>query len=87
MTKRNIISIPEFKKALIRTMRNVAPNCGVEFGKDHTSHLKFRLIDDAGRYRSNFVSILRSSENLEKAKLIATIRGAGTPEGGLPRGF
>lgn len=87
MTKRETISNPEFKKELVRKMRNIAPTCRVEFGEDQPSHLKFRLIDYSGRYRSNLVSIYRSPENLEKAKLIAAIRGAGIPNGGLPISF
>ena len=83
----SIISVPQFKKDLVKVMRNYVPSCTVEFGSDQGRHLKFRLIDESGRYRSNLITLLRVQRNLQKANLVSAIRGAGVPDGGLPLGF
>jgi hypothetical protein len=82
------VSSPQFRVRLIRKLANLAPGHTVEFVEGLPSGIGFRLKDRRGRYRSNVVRIHRSGPHtLEASSLVHSIRGAGVPAAGLPRGL
>jgi hypothetical protein len=82
------VSSPQFRISLLRKLGNLVPTCKVKFVDDTRPRVAFRLKDARGRYRSNLVHIHRnSSHTLESLSLARSIRGAGIPPGGFPRGL
>jgi hypothetical protein len=88
MPKSLPVSSPQFRVRLIRKLGNMVPSCNVEFVDDTRLGVTFRLKDARGRYRSNVVHIHRNfTHTLESLSLARSIRGAGIPPGGFPRGL
>lgn len=80
-------SSPQFRVQLVRKLHNIVPGHAVEFVEGLRTGVGFRLKDRAGRYRTNIVHIHRHRPHtLEKTSLLQSIRGAGVPPAGLPRG-
>jgi hypothetical protein len=88
MPKSLPVSSPQFRVSLIRKLGNLVPSCKVEFVEDGRPGVTFRLKDARGTYRSNPVRIHRNfAHTLESLSLSRSIRGAGIPPGGFPRGL
>ena len=82
------INTPQFQTSLIRKFKNLFPSCEVEVEQTEKGGIKYRLIDSKGNYRSNTVSIYRFRESvLETNDIISSIKNAGKPKHGYPRGF
>ena len=71
---------PQFRTALIRKLKNVAPDYDIQF-VETASGVAFRMIDSAGRYRSKIVKIgARTNHGLEKSYLESRLKSAGFPK-------
>jgi len=82
------IDTPQFRTKLIRKFKNLFPTCEVEIENTEKGGIKYRLLDEKGNYRSNVVSIYRLRERaLETKDIISSIKNAGKPQSGFPRGF
>ena len=73
------ISTPQFRSALIRKLKNIAPGFRPEF-LETSRGISFHMLDDAGRSRSKPVTIFRNrSDVLHKETLLSALRSAGFP--------
>lgn len=87
MTKHVDITTHQFKLALVRKLKNLVPDCEVEW-IECDSGLGFVLVDGRGRRRSNLIRFHRYSDDLlTKHRLTLAIIRAGMPEGGSPDGL
>lgn len=71
---------PQFKTAVVRKLKNIAPGYEVEF-IDSSRGVAFRLKDAKGRYRSRIVA-LRSNKDghaLDRSELVGLLEAAGFP--------
>jgi hypothetical protein len=79
MTNPLRVSAPQFRTALIRKLRNIAPAYEPEF-LDADRGIAFRMKDKRGRARSLRISIYRNSGHvLERANLERLLASAGFP--------
>ena len=71
---------PQFRTAVVRRLKNIAPDYEVEFVQTKRG-VAFRLKDKAGRYRSMIVTVYRSRTGhaLDRSKLDALLKAAGFP--------
>jgi hypothetical protein len=73
------VSTPQFRTALIRKLKNIAPGYAPEFLEAERG-VAFRMKDRHGRARSRRVSIYRNNGHvLERANLEARLKSAGFP--------
>jgi len=73
------VSTPQFRTALVRKLRNIAPGYQPEFVEQERG-LCFRMIDRSGRIRSKLMTINRNSGRvLERTCLEAMLKAAGFP--------
>lgn len=74
------ISTPQFRTALIRALKNIAPEYDVETLTSQRG-FGFRLIDKTRRYRSEVVRIYRNRGHaLDHSNLERLLRAGGFPK-------
>ena len=82
------IDTPQFRTKMIRKCKNLFPTCDLEIDNMEKRGIKYRLKDERGNYRSNTVSIYRHRESvLETKDIVSSIKNAGKPQHGFPKGF
>ena len=82
------IDTPQFRTSFVRKLKNLFPTCELEFEVTEKGGIKYRLKDLRGNYRSNIVDIYRPRKSiLETTDIISSIKSAGKPEHGFPKGF
>lgn len=69
---------PQFRTALLRRIKNVAPGYDVEFF-EHETGLAFRLKDTAGRYRCALIQVRERERALDRSHIKALLKQAGFP--------
>lgn len=69
---------PQFRTALLRRIKNVAPGYDVEFFEDSYG-IAFRLKDAAGAYRCRLIRISERDHSLDRSHLQALLKRAGFP--------
>jgi hypothetical protein len=73
------VSTPQFRTALVRKLRNIAPGYQPEFIEQERG-LCFRMTDRLGRTRSKRMTINRNNGRvLERKSLEAMLKAAGFP--------
>jgi hypothetical protein len=73
------VSTPQFRTALLRKLKNIAPTYTPEFVEAEQG-IAFRMKDRQGRVRSLTVTIYRNSgDTLHRTRLEARLRSAGFP--------
>jgi hypothetical protein len=73
------VSTPQFRSALIRKLKNIAPDFHPEF-LETSRGVSFHMLDGAGHSRSKPVTIYRNRPDvLHKETLLSALRAAGFP--------
>jgi hypothetical protein len=73
------VSTPQFRTALIRKLKNIAPDYHTEF-LERERGIGFRMTDRLGRIRSKPMTIYRNDGRaLERKRLEALLQAAGFP--------
>jgi hypothetical protein len=77
MTKLLAPETPQFRTALLRKLKNIAPGHGVQF-MARKRVISFRLVDSHGRACTRAIDIHRNDGHaLERDKLVNALRAAG----------
>lgn len=84
--KKPSVSTPQFRTALLRTLKNDFPSCEPRIQETERGRVAFQLFDTDGTARSRLVTINRhASGTLTRSGLSRLIRNAGAPEAGFPK--
>jgi hypothetical protein len=79
---------PQQRTALLRKLGNMFPGCSVVFVGEGLG-LRFQLVDERGRERTNLVEVLSCLEQgrVTESNVHWAIKREGPPAGGFPSGF
>ena len=77
---------PQFRTALLRTLKNDFPSCEPHIEAPEGERLAFQLFDADGNARSQLVTINRhTTDTLTRSGLSRMIQNAGATETGFPK--
>ena len=77
---------PQLRTALVRKLKNIVPDCRVEFLMEAEERLCFRLVDQSGKGRSDMITINRPTTSILRGQKLEQLVRASRPQGGaLPR--
>ncbi|WP_143275722.1 hypothetical protein [Brevundimonas sp. SH203] len=80
------VATPQFRTALLRTLKNDFPSCEPHIQAATGERLAFQLFDADGNARSRLVTINRHmADTLTRSALSRMIQNAGTTETGFPK--
>jgi hypothetical protein len=80
------VETPQFRTALLRTLKNDFPSCEPHIQAAAGERLAFQLFDADGNARSQLVTINRhTTDTLTRSALSRMIQSAGATETGFPR--
>lgn len=80
------VATPQFRTALLRTLKNDFPSCEPHIQTAERERLAFQLFDADGNARSQLVTINRHTANtLTRSALSRMIQSAGATEAGFPK--
>ena len=79
------VSTPQFRTALLRTLKNDFPSCEPRIEAGERGRIAFQLFDTNGNARSQLVTINRHmADTLTRSGLSRLIQTAGATETGFP---
>ncbi|MFW2342364.1 hypothetical protein [Brevundimonas sp.] len=80
------VATPQFRTALLRTLKNNFPSCKPHLESAVGERLAFQLFDADGNARSQLVTINRHTpDTLTRSALSRMIQNAGVTETGFPK--
>ena len=80
------VSTPQFRTALLRTLKNDFPSCEPRIEAVQRGRVAFQLFDADGNARSQLVTInRRNADTLTRSNLSRLIHNAGATETGFPK--
>lgn len=80
------VGTPQFRTALLRTLKNDFPSCEPRLQAADGERLTFQLFDADGNARSKLVTINRhTTDTLTRSGLARMIQNAGATETGFPK--
>lgn len=79
------VATPQFRTALLRTLKNDFPSCEPHIQSTEGERLAFQLFDADGNARTHLVTINRhTADTLTRSGLSRMIQNAGVTETGFP---
>lgn len=84
--KKPSVSTPQFRTALLRTLKNDFPSCDPRIEVAERGRIAFQLFDTNGNARSRLVTINRHmADTLTRSGLSRLIQNAGATDTGFPK--